>query len=104
MKNEKRTVQVPQRRAVAFVDETMFVPGHGYRVALVFEGEDGYRPTGTWPYNGGVGEVMPWFWGDTIEKARTACDSYNERFGIPREEAWAIVARSMAGGRRGNRG
>lgn len=96
----KRKITPPPsaRRAVAYVDETFHVEGRGYRVAFVFEGESGYRLTGDWPYSGAPGEVMPWFWGNTIEEARSACDSYNAQQGIDRREAFSIIGRSMAMG------
>ena len=84
-------------RTIVFVDETMLVEGEGYRIPLVVEGENGHHPTGTWPYTGAVGETRPWFWGPTIEKAREACERYNERLGVSKEEAHAIVLASMFG-------
>lgn len=92
----------------AFVDETMFVDGEGYRVAIVREGEPGYHPTGTWPYTGAPDETRPWFWGRTkdgfsIDAAREQVDEYNERLGVSRKRAFEIVASSMFRQRRARR-
>lgn len=91
----------PARRMVMFVDETMLVEGHGFRPVFVVEGEDGFRENGTWPYEGKVGQVMPWFFGPTIEDARRQCAQMNERLGISEHEAVMIVAMAMARGSRG---
>jgi hypothetical protein len=83
-------------RIVAWVDETCYVEGQGYRVSLVHEGENGHTPTGTWPYHGKPGETLPWFWGPTIKDAQQACEEYNLRMGIDKEEAFKIVVESMS--------
>lgn len=98
-------------RMCLFVDESMLVDGHGYRVSVVRENEPGHHPTGTWPYRGTPGETMPWFWGRTkdgfsIEEARKAVDEYNTRLGLSKKEAEEIVAssfRAQFGKRRGRR-
>lgn len=84
---------------VAYIPTDAHVEGHGFRVALVVEGEDGYRPTGTWPYEGKPGQQMPWFWGDTYDQACTFARDYNAQRGIDAETASEIVAHSMALGR-----
>ena len=86
-----------EKRTVVWVDETCQVKGHGgYRVSVVTEGESGHQPTGTWPYEGKPGQTMPWFWGPTIDQAREQCAEYNERMGVSREDAFAIVTASMS--------
>jgi hypothetical protein len=82
-------------KVVAFIPADAFVKGQGFRVSLVVDGEDGHRPTGTWPYTGAVGESMPWFWGDDYKKACAIADDYNLSRGISPDEARAIVARSV---------
>jgi len=94
-------------RMVCFIPGTDHVEGHGFRVAFVVEGEDGYRPTGTWPYTGAVGETLPWFWGPTLAEAEAEAARQNEAMGITPDEAAKIVVASMEKGckasRRGSR-
>lgn len=78
-----------------FIPVDGFIKGHGHRVSVVYENESGHRPTGTWPYHGKVGEVLPYFWGQTYEEAIEACDLANARMGIDKVEAQRIVASSM---------
>lgn len=85
-------------RVIAWVSETTYVKDQGYRVSFVVEGEDGHRPTGDWPYRGKPGQTVPWFWGPTLEDARRACDEYNGRLGVSREEAFKIVSGSIEAG------
>jgi len=87
-------------RQVLHVDETMFYEGHGFRPVFVIEGETGYHENGTWPYEDKVGQVMPWFFGPTIEDARRQVAQMNERLGISEREAVMIVALAMGGGPR----
>ncbi|TAL42440.1 MAG: hypothetical protein EPN91_08655 [Salinibacterium sp.] len=94
------TEPAPNRRIVLFVDETMFVEDRGFRPVFVVDGEVGFRQNGDWPYEGKVGQKMPWFFGPTIEDAREACRLHNERLGIDQHEALMIVARCMARGAR----
>lgn len=93
----------PTARRVLHVDETMLYEGHGFRPVFVVEGEDGWRANGDWPYEGKPGQVMPWFFGPTIEDARRQCAQMNERLGISEREAVMIVARAMSRGSRGSR-
>lgn len=88
-------------RMVAYIPGTDYVEGHGFRVAFVVEGEDGYRPTGQWPCP--PGGQMPWFWGPTLDDANKAAEEYNAERGILKMEAFKIVGQSMFGGRFGNR-
>lgn len=99
-KKAKKKVNVPTRRILLYVDETMFVEGHGYRPVFVVEGEDGYRENGTWPYEGKVGQTVPWFFGPTIEDARRACAQRNELLGLTAPEAAMLVAQSMLASKR----
>jgi len=84
-------------RMVAYIPGTDYVEGHGFRVAFVVEGEDGYRPTGQWPCP--PGGQMPWFWGPTLADAHKAAESYNAERGISKMEAFKIVGHSMFGNR-----
>jgi len=81
------------------LDGSTLVKGRGYRACIVFAGEDGFHPTGTWPYHGGVGETLPYFWGPTLTDATKAAEDINERNGVTKEEAGLIVLRSMGRGR-----
>jgi len=89
-----------RKRIVLHVDETMYIKGHGFRPVFVTEGEAGYNENGTWPYEGKVGQTLPWFFGHTIEQARELVRKHNERLGVTPEEAALIVAQSMTGGSR----
>ena len=85
----------PQARVILFVDETMFVEGHGFRPVFVVEGEAGFRENGNWPYTGEVGQTSPWFFGPTLDDAKQAVREHNERLGVGEATAFGIVARSM---------
>lgn len=91
------------KRMVAWVPDDAFVEGRGYRVSIVVEGEDGHHPTGTWPYTGGVGQTLPWFWGDDLELARERAYQHNERGGISREQTDEIVNGSILAGMKSGR-
>lgn len=82
-------------RVVCFIPEDSFVDGHGYRAAIVVEGERGYSPTGTWPLTGASDEKMPWFFGPTRQDAELAAQEFNDRAGIGPAEAAMIIAGSM---------
>lgn len=84
-----------QPRMVAYIPGTDYAPGHGFRVAIVVEGENGYRPTGQWPCP--PGGQMPWFWGPTLADAEKAAESYNAERGISRDDAFKIIGCSMFG-------
>ena len=73
-----------------WVDETMHTP-NGFVPALVVEGESGY-----WPMMGNGKGSSPWYWGDTIEKAREVCAKANADRGIDPKRADEIVLSSMA--------
>lgn len=93
-KKKTKNVAAPGR-IILFVNELMYVKGHGYRPVFVVEGEAGYRDNGTWPYEGKVGQTMPWFFGHTIKQARELVRKHNERLGVDEEEAALIVSQSM---------
>lgn len=99
MKTTKMTVTLPRGRIILYVDESMYVKGHGFRPVFVVEGEDGVRENGTWPYTGGVGQTMPWFFGHDIATARRLVVQHNQRLGVSEEEASLIVSQSMSKGR-----
>lgn len=82
-------------RRIVFIPADGFVEGHGFRVSFVIEGESGHFPTGTWPYTGGAGEQLPWFWGPTFAAASEAADKFNERLGIDAKTASEIVLGSI---------
>lgn len=83
------------QRFCYYVPESGYIEGEGYRASMVVEGEAGHHPTGTWPYHGEEGEIMPWFWGKTLEEAREVARQQNERIGLTEREADLIVASSM---------
>lgn len=85
----------PNARMIVFIPLDGYVEGHGWRVSIVVEGEDGHRPTGVWPYN--PRSPLPWFWGEGLPylEALKLCDEHNERMGISAIDAAAIVGRSM---------
>lgn len=84
-------------RMVYFVCEDFYVEGEGYRASIVFEGEKGHHPTGTWPQTGGIDEKRPYFFGPTLADAEERCRVLNRRMGIDTREAALIVAGTMAG-------
>jgi hypothetical protein len=92
-----------ERRFVYFIPSDAFIEGHGFRVSIVFENESGHYPTGTWPYEGKVGQKAPWFWGDTFAAATATARAANEERGISAAAETAIVASSMSRGSRRRR-
>lgn len=87
-----------------YVCESFFVKGRGYRASIVFEGEHGHRPTGTWPYRGKAGETMPYFWGPTLAAAKQQEAECNKRLGLSAEivrNALVSDPRWVADGARG---
>lgn len=86
----------PEGRLVAYIPADAYVEGHGFRVSFVRENEEGHMPTGTWPYQGKVGQRMPWFWGDTLAEAQKAAETYNLQMGIDPKTAHEIVSSSIA--------
>lgn len=83
------------KRSCYYIPADAFIEGRGYRVSVVFENQPGHHPTGTWPYNGRVGEKLPYFWGDDYEGAKRICVAQNEQMGIGEEDAFDIVTSSM---------
>ena len=64
---------------------------NGYIPSLVTENEPGHQPaTGNGPCS------VPWYWGDTFERAEKVCARVNlDRYGITEATAARIVASSM---------
>ena len=89
------TISADTGRFCYFVPLDGYVEDHGYRVSIVFENEEGHRPSGNWPYSGKVGEVLPWFWGHDYEKACEMASKKNQEIGLSALEATIIVGRSM---------
>lgn len=100
---EKAMVRVKKLEAdktpVAYIppDGSTHVEGQGFRVAFVVAGEDGFRLTGHWPYEGKPGQQNPWFWGPTLEDAKRVAREHNEKLGVGELEAVLVVGRSMCG-------
>lgn len=82
-------------KMVYFVDATAYVEGHGYRVSIVVEGENGHRPTGDDDWQTNPRARMPYFWGPSLADAERAAEEQNERMGISKREAFEIVSASM---------
>jgi hypothetical protein len=80
-------------RYIAWVDPAWFVKGHGFRVSIVKEGEEGHYPTGVWPNDGT--KNMPWFWGPTLEDAEKTAIEYNRKLGVEPVDAEMILLQSM---------
>jgi hypothetical protein len=85
-----------KRRFCYFVPIDGFVAGRGYRPSIVFEGEPGHHPVGTWPYEGKPGQVKPWFWGEDYDAAVKIAEEMNDRLGVSKKLALDIVASSMS--------
>lgn len=64
----------------------------GYIPSVVTEGVAGHNPlTGSGDY------AEPWFWGKTLAEAEETAATFNmQNFGLPKLEAWTIVASSVA--------
>jgi hypothetical protein len=58
------------RRWAYFIPPDAFVPGKGFRVSVVIEGERGHFPTGTM-------SDPPWFWGMTYQEAEQKAAEVN---------------------------
>lgn len=87
-----------------------YIPGdavrldeRGFRACIVYAGDSGYFPTGSWPYTGKVGQTMPYIWGPTREDAARTAEEMNKRHGVSKAEADLIVLRSMGRGTRAAR-
>ena len=83
------------RRHCYFIPLEGYVEGRGWRPSIVFEGEPGHYPNGTWPYEGKPGQTVPWFWGHDYDKAVQIADDMNERLGVSKKLALEIVNSSM---------
>jgi hypothetical protein len=83
------------KRHCYFIPSEAFIEGHGFRVSVIFEGESGHSPTGTWPYTGAPGETMPWFWGDDYETAKGVAAKANADLGLSPRDVLDIVNSSI---------
>jgi hypothetical protein len=83
------------RRFCYFIPDDGFVKGRGYRVSVVFENEPGHYPTGDWPFEAGLGQKAPWFWGRDLAEARSIAVAENARIGVSEELAVKIVGSSI---------
>jgi hypothetical protein len=88
-------IHEPKGRSILYIPAEGYVEGHGWRVSLVFENEAGHYPTGNWPYEGKVGQKVPWFYGPTYDEAMQTARAINERNGISALEEFAILSKSM---------
>jgi len=95
-KMKRKQQKNSETRMVAYVGFDTYVPDHGYRVSFVKEGQSGHCPTGDWPYTAEPGQILPWFWGPSLEDAQAQMTEYNRRMGIEPEEANRIVLESIA--------
>lgn len=84
-----------KKRCCYYIPADAFIEGHGYRVSVVFEGEAGHSPTGTWPYTGAHGEKLPWFWGQTRTEAEEIAQRENSRMGLSAADVGDIVTSSV---------
>lgn len=80
-------------RACYYIPEDAYVEGRGFRVAVVTEGQPGYQMTGDWP-NDGTG-VMPYFWGNEIDRAKEIAAQQNRALGHSDKDVIEIMASSM---------
>lgn len=72
-----------------WVDETCQTP-NGFVPAVVTEDEPGFAPLI------GNGEfARPWYWGDTIDRARELVEHANAEIGVSPERADEILLSSM---------
>lgn len=76
------------KRWAYYIPVEAFVPGKGYRVSVVIEGEHGHFPTGT-------ASEPPWFWGMTYAEAEAKAAETNDEIGLSTKDVWAIVGPAM---------
>lgn len=62
----------------------------GYIPSLVTEGERGHAPL-----VGNGDFASPWYWGETIEKAKQHCRDENAKLGLTEDDVTTIVCSSM---------
>ena len=89
---EDRVVALAGKEIAYVVLHDAFVEGHGWRLAICVKGEKGYSPTGTWPFEGKVGQSYPIFVKGTYEDAQKRVDALNARLGLTPKEAAILVA------------
>ncbi len=92
-------------RIIYFIPSDGYVPGLGWRVSLVREGEGGHNPTGGWPYDGKdhgkdmAGSARPLFWGGTIfSDAEEVAEAMNKRFGYDELAVSEVIMSAMSSG------
>ena len=61
-----------------------------YIPSLVFNGEKGHNPM-----RGSSPDMMPYYWGNTMEECQKRCDEVNKEMGVDRLTALKIVGQSM---------
>jgi hypothetical protein len=83
-------------RYMFYIPADALVMGKGYRPSIVFDGVAGHFP------NGG-GDVEPWYWGDTIDKARAIARKCNETLGLSEDDELRILTSSVNAGRPADR-
>ncbi len=84
-------------------DHSTFVHGMGYRVAVVFENESGFRLSGDKDWATNPSARRPYFYGprdvapstEGLEEATKACAKVNAERGISEEDAFNIITSSM---------
>jgi len=89
---EDRVVALAGKEFAYVVLYDAFVEGHGWRLAICVKGEKGYYPTGTWPFEGKVGQSYPIFVQGSYEDAQKRVDALNARLGLTPKEAAILVA------------
>ena len=62
----------------------------GYVPSVIYPDKAGH-----YPLEGNGSMSQPWIWGDTLDKAQATCAKANERLGLTKEEAQAIVDKSV---------
>ena len=80
-------------RTCYYIPSDGYVEGEGWRVAIVIEGQPGYRPTGDWPCSAAA--VRPYFFGHDYQRAQFRVDDVNEWSGLSEADVAAIVLSSM---------
>jgi hypothetical protein len=88
--------ELVEGRYMFYIPADALVMGKGYRPSIVFDGVAGHFP------NGG-GDVEPWYWGDTIDKARAIARKRNETLGLSEDDETRILASSVIAGRPADR-
>lgn len=69
---------------------TEFDEGKGFVPCAVFQDESGYHPM-----RGSQDGQQPWYWGMTMDEAKSVCEKVNAERGVSPEQARDIVMSSM---------